>query len=114
MIKELICINCPRGCQVKIDTDTKEVTGNYCKRGEEYAITEITCPKRTLTTSMRVEDEDTLISVRTDKPIPKELLFKAMEIINKTIIKKPVKMNQILIENILDSGVNIISTKEMK
>ena len=114
MIKELICINCPRGCQVKIATDTKEVTGNYCKRGEEYAITEITCPKRTLTTSMRVEDEDTLISVRTDKPLPKELLFKAMEIINKTAIKKPVKMNQILIENILDSGVNIISTKEMK
>ena len=55
-----------------------------------------------------------MISVRTDKPLPKELLFKAMEIINKTIIKKPVKMNQILIENILDSGVNIISTKEMK
>ena len=115
MKKELICICCPRGCHLEIDTDSKEVTGNFCPRGKTYAINELTCPKRTLTTTMLVTNGDlNVVSVRTDKEIDKSLLFEAMKIIDSTKVEAPINEGQILISNILNTGVNIIATKEIK
>lgn len=115
MKKQMICINCPRGCLLEIDTETKEVTGNFCPRGKEYAINEITCPKRTLTSTMKVENGDLeMVSVRSDKPLEKKLLFSAMEVIDSKTIKAPINVGDILIENILNTNVNIIATKEIK
>ena len=115
MKKQMICINCPRGCQLEVDLETKEVTGNFCPRGKEYAINEITCPKRTLTSTMKVVNGDVdMVSIRSDKPIDKKLLFQAMEEINKKTVNAPINIGDILIENICLSGVNIIATKEVK
>lgn len=115
MKKQMICINCPRGCQLEIDTETKEVIGNFCPRGKDYAINELTCPKRTLTTTMKVEDGDLeMVSVRSDKPLEKKLLFLAMDVINSKTINAPIKVGDVLIENILNTNVNIIATKEIK
>ena len=30
MIKEMVCIVCPMGCHLTIDTDTLDVKGNTC------------------------------------------------------------------------------------
>ena len=35
-MKELICITCPKGCHLKVDEETFEVTGNGCEKGAEY------------------------------------------------------------------------------
>lgn len=75
MEKEMVCIGCPMGCNLKItlseDGKIQSVTGNTCKRGETYAENECTNPQRTLTTSLRCEDGD-MISVKTDRTIPKD------------------------------------------
>ena len=112
MTRELTCIICPKGCSIKVDIedkDIKKIEGNTCKRGYDYAYSELTNPVRTLTTTIKLEDGK-MLPVKTDKPIPKELLFKCMEEINKTIIKPPVKIGDIVIENILNTGSNIIAT----
>lgn len=115
MKKQMICINCPRGCQLEVDLETKEVTGNFCPRGKEYALNEITCPKRTLTSTMQVIDGDVkMVSIRTDKPIDKNLLFQAMEEINKKAVNAPINIGDVLINNICSTDVNIIATKEVK
>lgn len=49
MKKEMICIVCPVGCHISVDTDTLEVTGNTCPRGEKYGKEELTNPKRVIT-----------------------------------------------------------------
>ena len=54
MIKEMICIQCPRGCHLKIDTETLEVTGNFCPSGAKYAVSELTLQERTMTTTVKV------------------------------------------------------------
>ena len=48
-MKELTCIGCPRGCTLKIerDGDGWSVTGNTCPRGREFAVSEMTAPRRT-------------------------------------------------------------------
>lgn len=114
MIKNFTCICCPRGCSLSIDTDTLIVSGNSCPKGKEYAINEITDPKRTLTSSVKViSGKLKRCSVRSAKPIPKNKMFDIMNEINKVEIKAPIKMSQVVISNVLDTNVDIISTSEV-
>jgi CxxC motif-containing protein len=50
------------------------------------------------------------LSVKTTDDIPKGLIFKAMEKINQIEAKVPVKTGDVLLKNILDTGVDIVST----
>lgn len=116
MKRNMTCIICPMGCNLEIETSNGKVikvTGNTCPRGEKYAKTECTNPVRTLTTTIRCSNGE-MLPVRTDKPVPKEKLFECMKIINKTSAVLPICAGDIIIENILDTGSNIIASKEMK
>lgn len=111
--KTFTCIVCPRGCRVTID-DNMNVTGNKCLRGEKYARTEMTNPTRILTTTVKTTFKNMpRVSVKTEEPIPKELIMQAMEEINKVTIKEQKKIGDIVIENILDTGINVILTKPL-
>ena len=116
MEKDLTCIICPRGCQIKIKMDgdsITEITGNTCKRGEEYARNEMTNPVRTLTSTIAINGGG-VVSVKTDKPIPKDKMFECMEEINKKVINKPIIVGQILIENLLNTGANVVATQNLE
>lgn len=113
-MKELTCIVCPRGCRLKID-DQMNVTGNFCIRGKNYALEELSAPKRNISSSIRVSNREyTLVSVKTNRPIPKELIFKVMEEINKVQVLAPTKIGDVVIENVLNTGSDIVITKEIK
>jgi CxxC motif-containing protein len=115
MIKELICISCPMGCHLKVDAENKTVTGNTCKRGEMYGINEVTNPVRVITSTVRVENgELPVVPVKTNNPIPKGLNFKCMEEINKTVVNAPVKIGDVVIKNVLGTGVDILATRNVK
>ena len=112
-MKELTCIVCPRGCRLKVD-DNMEVTGNSCPRGKIYAINELTNPTRTITSSIRVNNRPyTLVSVKTDKPIPKDKMFDVMKEIDKLEVQAPTRIGQIVLPNILGTDANIVITKDI-
>ncbi len=112
-MKELICIICPRGCHLKVD-DNKNVTGNFCPRGAKYAIEELTHPTRTLTSTVKIDSLNyDRLPVKTDKPLPKELIFKAMDEINKFIAHPPVHIGDILIHSVANTESNIVATKDI-
>lgn len=108
MEKEMVCIGCPMGCNLKItlteDGTFQSVTGNTCKRGETYAENECTNPQRTLTTSLRCEDGD-MIAVKTDRTIPKDKVLEAMQILNRNVVKLPVRIGDVLVEDVFGSRV---------
>lgn len=113
--RNLICVACPLGCPITVTIDDNgnvtDVTGNTCKRGDTYAHTEVTNPTRMLTTTVRVEGgKSYVVPVKSATPIPKEMMFECMEVVNKATIKAPVKIGDIVIENILGTGVDIIAT----
>ncbi len=113
-MKELTCIVCPRGCRLTID-DNLNVTGNTCPRGKEYAINELTNPKRMITSFMRVKNrEDCVVSVKTSTAIPKGMIFQVMEEINKVGVNAPTHIGDIAIKNVLDTGADIVITKNVK
>ena len=116
MKRELTCIVCPKGCQLTVELEGKEIvsiSGQTCKRGEEYAKTECTAPMRTVTTTAALKSGG-VVPVKTDKPIPKELIFKCMEEINKVRVADDAKLGDVVIENILGTGANVVTTRNSK
>lgn len=112
-MKELTCIICPRGCHLVVD-DELNVSGNSCPRGAVYAKQELTHPTRTLTTTVRiVSEKEVSLPVKSDKPLPKEKIFDAMALINKTSVKAPIKIGDVVIKNIFGLDVNIVATKDV-
>lgn len=113
--RELVCVACPLGCPITVTFDENgevaSVTGNTCKRGDAYARTEVTNPTRMLTTTVRVlGGEAYVVPVKSANPIPKGMMFECMELINKASINAPVKIGDVVIENILGTGVDIVAT----
>jgi CxxC motif-containing protein len=113
MKKDFICIVCPRGCHIHVDGDN--ITGYTCQRGLAYVKQELVDPKRTITSTIKVNGGDLkVVPCKTESNVSKELIFKIMEEINKTSVDAPVAMHQVLIENVLGTGVNVIAAKEVK
>ena len=115
-MKNLICIVCPKGCHLQVDEDNGyAVTGNSCPRGAEYGKTELLHPTRVLTSTVRVDGGlHRRLPVKTTAPIPKELLFQAMEALNGVTLTAPVTVGQVVIANLLGTGVDMVATREMK
>ncbi len=106
MKKFLTCIECPIGCEIEVETQNGEilsVKGNTCPRGKVYAENEVTCPKRVVTSTVRAKN-GVMVPVKTDKPVKKSEIFAVMEKINKTVCALPVKIGDILVENISDDA----------
>lgn len=113
---ELTCIVCPMGCHLNVEQseDGFKVEGNTCKRGEKYAVQELTNPTRVITTTVKLENSYLqLLPVKTEDPIPKGMIFDIMEALDKVRVNAPVKVGDVIVENILDTGVNVISAKTM-
>lgn len=114
-IRDLICIVCPKGCPMKVTLEGKEildVEGFTCPRGKQYAINECTSPMRTVTSTVRTSGGG-VVAVKTDKTIPKELMFDCMKEINKAVATLPVRIGDVLIENLLGTGANVVITANM-
>jgi len=117
--QSLVCIVCPMGCRldlIKDDTVEKgyKILGNACKRGEDYAVEEMTNPTRMIPTTVVIEGAFLKrLPVRTSGPVPKGLIMACMKEINKVSVQAPVKMGDVIIENILNTGVDIIATRSM-
>lgn len=117
--KKLTCVICPNSCRMTVwmDAITHEVKieGYTCPQGKEYGLNEYKNPLRTIITTMRIEGSLLpVVPVRSVKPIPKTKLADAMKIINAAVCKAPLKMGDVLIKNILDTGIDVIACRDMK
>ena len=113
MKRELTCIVCPIGCSLSVDIqDGKviDVKGNTCPRGKVYAENECVCPKRTITSSIALKNGE-MLSVKTDKPIPKDKMKEVMKIINDASPVLPISVGDVIIENVF--GSNIVATRNI-
>ncbi|MCF7832310.1 MAG: DUF1667 domain-containing protein [Candidatus Marinimicrobia bacterium] len=115
--QELVCIVCPIGCKLTVEKAGDEyiVKGNTCKRGIDYAIEELTNPTRMLTSTVKLKDSHYVrLPVHSSAPIPKDLIFKAMEVINTCTVKAPIIIGEPVIKNILNTGVDICSSRTVE
>lgn len=113
MKRTITCIICPKGCTIEADTESLVTSGNFCKRGAEYAISECTNPMRVVTSAMNVENRDGCrISVKTKLPVPKSAIYDIMNLIHWTTVSAPVNIGDVIISDIC--GTEIIATSDIK
>ena len=117
------CTTCPSEClptvEVERDADgavveVRSVTGNNCPRGDKFAQQELTCPMRVLTTTVAVSGSDeALLPVRTSEAIPLELHAQAMALIRGLVVNVPIRMGDVVLEDLLDTSINLIASMDI-
>lgn len=115
-VKEITCIACPMGCRLKIEDTTEGylIEGYTCKKGKEYGEQEMIDPRRIITTTVRVEGGMlNLLTVKTENAVPKGKIFDIMKEIDKVVVKAPVKVGDVIIEDLLGTGIRLLATRNM-
>lgn len=117
------CTTCPSEClltvEVERDADgavveVRSVAGNSCPRGDKFAHQELTCPMRVLTTTVAVSGGDeTLLPVRTAEAIPLALHAQAMNLIRGLVVNAPIRMGDIMLEDLLGTSINLIASMDI-
>lgn len=112
--RELTCIRCPIGCHITVtleNGEVKDITGNSCPRGEEYAANEVTHPVRCVTSLVKLKNgKRPVVSVKTQGDVPKEKMMDVVKALKDIELTAPVRIGDIAAENVAGTGVNVIVT----
>ena len=115
--RELICIGCPMGCPLTVTLDGGAVVivqGNTCPRGREFAVSEMTAPKRTICSTVRTAFPDApVLPVRVSADIPKERIFDVMDALKTVTVSERIGRGDVLIPDVLGLGVDVIATSSL-
>ena len=117
------CTTCPSECLLTVEVErsadgtvveARSVTGNSCPRGDKFAHQELTCPMRVLTTTVAVSSgDDALLPVRTAEAIPLALHTQAMDLIRGLVVEAPIRMGDVVQEDLLNTGINLIASMDI-
>jgi CxxC motif-containing protein len=116
--KKITCIICPIGCKILVDLNGKQiknVKGNKCNQGIDYALNEALDPRRMVTSSVRIYNgEWPLVSVKSSQPIPKDKVYEVLKEIKKRSIEAPIQLGEIVLKNVANTRIDVIATKSIK
>ena len=112
---KMICISCPKGCELEVTQAGAEVsvTGNSCPRGEAYGRAELVNPTRMVTGLVRVAGMRKPLPVKTRTAVPKAKIDAVLFAFHQTTVQLPVKIGDVIIPNVADTGVDIVATANM-
>ena len=116
--KHFTCVTCPVGCEIDVelqDSDVVSIEGSKCAKGKEFVLQELEEPMRILTTTVRIKGAEwAMLPVRSDRPIPKRLLFPVMKELASVELQAPVKMSDVIIGDVAGTGADIVATRTME
>ena len=115
-VQELICITCPKGCVTKVwkEKGDIKIEGKICKKGTDYIRQEYIEPKRILTSTVVVgRSAVKRLPVRTREAIPRKKLFPAMSQLSEIRVEPPVRIGEVIIANLLNTGVDVIASDDL-
>ena len=106
--RKLTCIGCPMGCPLTVVMNGKEVVGVYARK-------EVTNPTRIVTSTVRVSGGSIdMVSVKTKEDIPKGKIFECVKALKGIEVPAPVHIGDVILENVADTGVDIVATKNVE
>ena len=113
---KLICINCPKGCEMEVTVRSDgvlSVVGNSCPKGEDYAKAEVTNPTRMVTGLVRVAGMRKPLPVKTKTAVPKGKIDAVLFALHQTTVQLPVKIGDVIIADVAETGVDVVATANM-
>jgi CxxC motif-containing protein len=116
-MRELVCIVCPRGCSIRAEKKpdgTFDISGNTCRRGYDFAVSELTAPMRTICSTVKTDfSRCPVVPVRVSRDIPKERIFDVMREINRVKVTERLGRGDAVIKNVLGLGADVIITSDI-
>ncbi|CAK7058120.1 MAG: hypothetical protein DELT_03062 [Desulfovibrio sp.] len=110
-MREFTCIVCPKGCRIFAD-DNGKLTGAGCERGISYVESEMENPTRMITSTVRLRGAQLpRLPVKTSAPVPKKIMMRAVALLNDITVEAPVRCGDVVLKNVLDTGVDFVATK---
>ena len=108
---KLICINCPRGCELEVlRGEELVVKGAGCARGEAYAKAEVVNPTRMVTGLVRVAGMKKPLSVKTRSAVPKAKIDAVLFAMHQTTVQLPIAIGDVIIADVAGTGVDLVAT----
>ena len=115
--RHLTCIGCPMGCPLEliiVDGKIQEISGNECKRGEDYARQEYSDPRRMVSTTVTCSSGLwPRLPVKTAEAVPKNKIIEVVKVLHTLKIKAPVQMGQVILDDIAGTGIAVIATRSL-
>ena len=110
----LICINCPRGCELDVEASDGAVVvrGHACPRGEAYGRAEATNPTRMVTGLVKVAGSRRPLPVKTRTAIPKGKIAEITNLLANTTVVSPKSTGDIIIPDVCGTGVDVVATAD--
>ena len=116
-VKTYTCICCPLGCPLEVSFDQDgsvvDVAGHTCSRGYDYAVGEATDPVRMVTAIVCIAGNLEPLSVKTEAPIPKKSISEVLLAIAALQLQAPIHAGEVLIDNVSNTGVSVVATKDI-
>lgn len=114
---KILCVTCPKGCSLEVTTDGNTVVEvkSGCKRGHDYARRELVDPRRMVATSIRIRGGiHPLLPVYTSEAFPKQRIMELQSRLRELELQAPVKMGDVVVNNVLDTGIDILASRDME
>lgn len=89
------------------------VKGNACPRGAAYAKSELVNPTRMVTGLVRIAGMRKPLPVKTKEAIPKPKINEVLFALHQTTVQLPVKIGDVIVQNVAGTGVDIVATANM-
>lgn len=111
----MTCIICPNSCSLTVSFEEGRyvIEGNLCNRGREFAINEVTNPKRSVCSTIKtIYNKIPRLPVRTDGEVSLKYVFDIIAHINSVLLDYPVHTGDVIIRDVCGTGINIIATSD--
>lgn len=109
----MICINCPRGCELEVDRNEEGeivVKGHSCARGLAYGRAEFENPTRMVTGLVRVAGMRRPLPVKTQTSVPKGRIGDVLSVLSQTTVQLPVRIGDVIVPDVAGTGVDVVAT----
>jgi len=118
MGKRMICISCPKGCELILEVNNEKLTsvkGNDCKRGEMFARSEVENPTRVVTSVVTIRKaKSKLLPVISAEPLPKQKIEEAIKEMRNIVVDAPVREGEIIKDDLAGTGIKLLAARSLK
>jgi CxxC motif-containing protein len=118
MVSQVICNRCSSKCVIDIYKSGNEYKydGSMCDQGIVYGEEYMRSNERIFTSVVRVKGitSCSVVPVKSNKPLDINLWIECSKALSRVYVGIPIKIGDVICKNILNSGVDIICTKNIE
>jgi CxxC motif-containing protein len=117
MVGQVICDLCDKRCVINIEKCEENYLyeGSLCDRGIAYGQEYMKSSSRVFTSVVRIKGDANcnVVPIKSSKPLDMNLWMECSKALGRIYVGIPIRIGDVICKNIVNSGVDIICTKNV-